>query len=80
MFTLQEIQQLKSALPSNGIREITLRSKISRPTVSKFFKGYALREINMLKIWKTGWDLVREVKEEEANLRQYAKSVMNDQY
>lgn len=80
MFTKDEINELKSALPSNGVLLLRRRTRISRLTIYKFLEGTDIRIDLAEQIWKEGWTIVQEAREKKAELKRHADQVLNKKY
>jgi len=77
MFTAEEINELKEALPKNGIHLIHNRTGVSRPTIYKFFETGDVKLHQIEKIWTEGWSVVKEFKEKKAELKSHAQEIIN---
>jgi hypothetical protein len=77
MFTTEETNELKKALPYRGIQMICNRTGVSRPTIYRFLEGADVGIEYTEKIWKEGWSIIRELKEKRAELKKHAQEVIN---
>lgn len=69
MFNFNEINTLKSALPTKGILKIKELTGLSIPTIYKFFNKEKVKTHTAEKIWKAGWRVIKEHEERISELR-----------
>ncbi|HEY9084067.1 MAG TPA: hypothetical protein VIN73_12085 [Vicingaceae bacterium] len=69
LFTSQEIEELRSQLPPRYRELISEKTKVSIPTIARFFAGSKIRENNAEIIY----DAALEVIEEHQNRTAYRK-------
>ena len=71
MFTQEDIELLKSQLRdcySNYIEMLVEKTGLTRPTISKFFNNKNVRPSTKELIYKTGFSLISQKRDEEKSL------------
>lgn len=81
MFSETEISLLKNELSKyvdNYIEEIRSKTRLTYPTINKFFKGEAIRPSNEAAIYETGVALIEEHRSKHAHLVAKVKEFATD--
>ncbi|MEM9847414.1 MAG: hypothetical protein AAF847_05960 [Bacteroidota bacterium] len=78
MFTKNELAQLRRALAKytkNSYESISIKTDLSRTTISKFFNGKPVKSENALKIFSTTVDLIREGRQDFEDMQQTIRTL-----
>ena len=76
MFTQSDVEILLGQLPDKGVNKIHLKTKISKPTISKFFKGGKVRTDNAQRIYSAALSIIEKNNNKEDQLRKKTSKII----
>lgn len=76
MFTQSDVQILVGQLPDKAVAKISKRTKISKPTIYKFFKGGKVDSDKAQKIYSAGLALIKSNVSREQLLRKKSSQLL----
>tara|TARA_R100000789_G_scaffold30369_2_gene34019 strand:+ start:3319 stop:3594 length:276 start_codon:yes stop_codon:yes gene_type:complete len=78
LFTPQEIEELRSQLPPRYRELISEKTKVSVPTIARFFAGSKIRENNAEIIYDAALELIEEHQHKIACRKKKLKALMTN--
>ena len=77
MFTQEDVNILTNELSKSAVMEISKRTRISRPTIYRFFKGEKICSKLQIRIYRAALKIIERDKIDTSKVKQERSRILN---